>query len=521
MLRLANGVLGLAFVVLASSFAGAQAPEIKVAATSPAKLQQVFESFGPQGEGLGLRGAVEFLSYYADLLDNDQPLVGAVAFSSSLPVFSAEFAVKDLQAFMASLNDAGFKLNEAGNQLKNETGLVYHVERIGDRLRLSDNEKFLRSAGNITDYAKTLKGDVQIFIDWRNLNNNQRYAAADKVLSTLEVGSTTGDLSIASLPNLPSLFTRWQTSQLFSQAEQISLQCDVRDDATIGIQASVANRYLAPARTSVPAFAALADDQTSIATAQWSLPIQSAQRNLIQMWAQQFPQVTRQSFSQDEFESQEGSAVIAEGAKILASHVQETINLDRIQSSMAIRLNQGQPVIGIGIRVANAARLNTDLQRLIKEAQNTGAPIASVDLNVPSNQDISLHRIVLPIESENEQLQSLFGDAMTLYVGTAPHALMIGIGEGSSGLLEQMVSGQTSREDVWVDCNVLGNEYIDQLPALREIARKLGINHRNQLQVVPSTEGFRVLATIANQSSIRGRTQLTSETGDASQQDAR
>ena len=91
-------------------------------------------------------------------------------------------------------------------------------------------------------------------------------------------------------------------------------------------------------------------------------------------------------FAGDQIGDTSGLKVLHEGAAILARHCTETIALPNLQGTLSTVSNGDQPIIVAGIRVASPARLDSELQKLIKSAIDNGAPF-QFSANVASGND--------------------------------------------------------------------------------------------------------------------------------------
>ncbi len=187
---------------------------------------------------------------------------------------------------------------------------------------------------------------------------------------------------------------------------------------------------------------------------------------------------------------------------MLARHCAETIALPNLQGSLWSLSDGDHPIIVAGIRVANPARLDGELQKLIKSAMDNGAPFQFTP-NVASQIDLSIHRVQVPIAAELTGARGLFGESLTIHLATSSHALLVGFGNGSEKLLVDLVSPAKVASNRWLD--IVVNQESSTLNT------QLGLKPC-QLRVAPAQQGFQVVATI---SQAKGPTQLTSTREDS------
>ena len=492
----------VAFALLACSIATsafAQTPEITVAARSAPQLGTVLTSFGERGEMFGLNGPAAFLSSYGRFIDDGQPVTAALTFTTKTPMFAAEFVTKDAAAFFAALRQDGTLLDVATGELtKAGSSLRFFVQQSGNKIRLSDNADFLKNIRWPAPEQFTSSPVAVIArIDWRNLQPEMRSAVAQQAMSNfLPQANPIASLSIDALPDLIASATAGRVAGLFGKSENITLQFSIQETGAVQVTADVVNRSIV-GRPVVPSPFASLTSEYKVASCEWNTPIESELRTITQAWAAQLTGAAKQMFAGDEIGDTSGLKVLHEGAAILARHCTETIALPNLQATLCTVSNGDQPIIVAGIRVASPARLDSEMQKLIKSAIDNGAPF-QFTANVASDNDLSVHRIQLPIAVELANVRELFGESLTIHLATSSHALLVGVGNGSEKFLLDLVSPTTGPSHRWLEATVSSQK--------KELVAKLGLKPC-QLQVLPASQGFQVIANILDN---RGPTQLTS-----------
>ncbi len=480
----------------------AQTPEITVAARSAQELGAVLKSFGLRGEMFGLNGPAAFLDSYGRGLDEQQPLTAALTFTTKSPMFAAEFVVKDATAFFSMLEQDGVVLNkDTGELTKTGSSLRFFVRQNGNRVRIADNADFLKNVRWPASEQFASNVAVITRIDWRNLQPEMRGAVAQQTLSIfLPQTNPMASVSLDALPEVLSNIAADRVAALFRKAENITLQFSIQQQGQVQVFADVLNRTVA-GRQAVPSpFASISSDK-SIAAFEWNTPIESELRTSIQAWAAQLAMATKQLFAGDEIGDDSGLKVLHEGAAILARHCTETVALPNLQGSFCTLADGDRPIIVAGLRVANPARLDSELQKLVKLAIENGAPFQFTP-NVGGDDDLSLHRLQLPVVPELATARDLFGETLTIHLATSSHAVLLGVGNGSDKFLKELVSAQSGSSQRWLDAVVANSQ--------NPLIAKLGLR-ACQLRIVPASQGFHLFATVPDN---KVPTQLTSTRAD-------
>ncbi len=105
------------------------------------------------------------------------------------------------------------------------------------------------------------------------------------------------------------------------------------------------------------------------------MPIEFEFRNFVQALAAQFNGDVKGLFAGDQIEGAQGRDVVQEGSRILARHALEIVSQPNLQGTFAATERDGRPLLAAGLRLANPARFDSDLQKLLKAATEDGAPL--------------------------------------------------------------------------------------------------------------------------------------------------
>lgn len=479
-----------------------QTPEVTVAARSATDLSKVLAGFGQRGEMFGLGGPAAFINTYGQYISDQQPICATLTFTSKTPMFAAEFTTKDATAFWAGLNEDEFTLNAQNGELtKAGSSLRFFVRQNGNLIRISDNADFLKNVRWPAAESFTSNVSVVARIDWRNLQPEMRRSVAQQVLSIIVPQTNPmASFSIDALPELISNAASNRISRLFAKSESMLLQFTAEESGRVGLTADVVNRSVAGAAKVPSPFASLTNEH-AVANLQWNAPIENDLRTITQAWSAELVGASKQMFAGEDIGDPTGLTVLHESAAVLARHCTETIALPNLQGSIATLSDGARPIVVAGIRVANPARLDIELQKLLKSAIENGAPFQFTP-NVASDIELSVHRLLIPIAPELDGVRDLFGDALTIHIATSTHALLLGIGNGSEKFLPELVSPASGSNNLWFDL-AAGQQAND-------LCSKLGIKP-SHLRIVPSNQGFQITTWI---SEGKGQTQLTSTRAD-------
>ncbi len=355
MLRNCVIAVALALSAWASSTIRAQTPEITVTAASADALLKVLDGFGDRGEMFGFTGPQAFLKSYGRFLDNQQPVTAALTFTTKTPMFAAEFATKDLNAFLDALKQDDIQLDaKTGELTKVGSSLRFFTKLDGNTFKVSDNAEFLKnvrwpaseklSASNLAAVAR---------VDWRNLKPELRTTLAEQTMMVfLPQANSFSPIALDALPELLSTTAAGRIAALFSQSESMTFQFTLDQSGSLQVTADVLNRALIGRPTVESPFTSI-DSANTLASLQWNTPIESDLRTLTQAWAAQLTTASKQLFAGDEIADTSGMKVLNEGAAFLARHVIETIALPNLQGGVQVLADNDHPIILAGIRVAN------------------------------------------------------------------------------------------------------------------------------------------------------------------------
>lgn len=477
---------------ISSSSASAQAPEVTVTARSIDDLQVVIRSLGDKSELFGLSGPDTFLTNYGQYINTAEPLVAVMTISTATPNFLTELNTTNSKALFTALAEEGFVLNATTGELsKPDTALRFYVELNGNRLRVADSKEFsqktrLPATGQTNASAGAT---VTVQVDWRNLSLESRKAACQRGLSLLLPTENSWSLTYEGLPGLVNDLMTQRVATLMNRAEQFTLQFNIDSDRRVGLNIDVLHRAIASARNVESPFSQLSSEDVLL-SCQWNLPIEGELRTLVNNWASAFSGNLKALFRDEQVADPQGWSTLESGAQVISQNCKESISLERLQGSLLVREVHGHPVAALGVRVANAARLDGDLRKLIQAAVESGAPLSRPEYNIATSSDLNLHRVQLILGSNPTSTNPDDG-AYTITVGTSTHGLLIGVGPANEKLVEELIAPTSQRSTEWLSfhwskpANVRGES-----PAKAVVEKMAQTTPTLSLQ--PLAQGFRI-----------------------------
>lgn len=125
-------------------------------------------------------------------------------------------------------------------------------------------------------------------------------------------------------------------------------------------------------------------------------------------------------------------------AKDFLDLVRQQIQLGKSDTGVLVRTDGNQLRIVGGGAIADGSKVADLLQRLAQLVQDQpNAP--EFKFNEASYSGVNLHRVIADLPQDEEEARKIFGDSVTITVGTAAEAVYFAVGPGSEALLKQLI----------------------------------------------------------------------------------
>ena len=119
--------------------------------------------------------------------------------------------------------------------------------------------------------------------------------------------------------------------------------------------------------------------------------------------------------------------------------LKETIAEGEFDGGAVMMMEKGSMNFASGAKIANPAKLEKSIKSLAEMAQEKSSDVFDVNFNAESYDGISFHKVNVSIPSDEEEVQKLFGDKLSILVGIGTDSVYLGAGSDPLPLLKASI----------------------------------------------------------------------------------
>lgn len=178
------------------------------------------------------------------------------------------------------------------------------------------------------------------------------------------------------------------------------------------------------------------------------LEIEQAQFALGLMRKRAFQEIDEDDDLPDQNARQTAKEIVGSLIEVL----EKTVATGKFDGGGSLLLDQGSLQLVAGGFLVDGDKIEENLKRLVELARSIedDPKFDLIKFNLESHRGISLHTVDIPLPEDEEQARKVFGEAMSVVVGTSPGAVYLGIGEGCRDLLKRVIDESASRGEIGI-----------------------------------------------------------------------
>lgn len=144
-------------------------------------------------------------------------------------------------------------------------------------------------------------------------------------------------------------------------------------------------------------------------------------------------------------------------AKGMIAIVDKTIDGGKLDGGAAVSLADGKVQAVLGGSVADGAQLEKEVKQLVASL-GTGPEIPKFEFNYAKHQNVNLHKVTVPIQTDDPQMQKVFGNELKLVVGTGDKSFYVALDPNGDALIKSALDRVNGKKSV----NVIPGEMVLQ-----------------------------------------------------------
>jgi len=446
--------LSAAWSLVSPASAVAQSADAPAAMVSIAPMERLMQDFSylmrscgvPQIGGLGSMMAKQ----YTQGLDASRPAGVMVRLVDSQPVVLAFLPLNNRQQFFSSLAGASLIPDDLGNGMFafDANGQTIFAKDAGKWLFISQQEDDL---GKLPADPQALLGDMPARYD---IALNINLQALPKEMRDMAVGQlrTGFERSLAEQTNQSAeeraqaeevgRMSIQQLERIFSETEKVvigwnsaaSTQKVQLDVGAQFVEGSEMAKQMTSLQSMTSDYTGLLIDGAAMTMRTTSMISESDKAMSKNNLRNAFGLVEKQIDDSDSLPTSAKES-LKKFIKGFMSIVDKTIDGGKLDGGGAVSLNDGKVRAVFGGMLADGARIEKEIKDLVAQV-GSGGELPSFEFNYAKHQDVNLHKVTIPIQSDEPAVQRIFGNQIKLVVGTGEKSFFVSIDPDGDGVIK-------------------------------------------------------------------------------------
>ncbi len=173
------------------------------------------------------------------------------------------------------------------------------------------------------------------------------------------------------------------------------------------------------------------------------------------------------------------------------SVLKETVAGGELDGGAVMMMKKGSLNFASGVKIANTAKLEKSIKSLAEMAEEKADGIVDLQFNSGSYDGITFHTINVAVPSDEEEVQKVFGDKVTILVGIGTESVYFGMGNDPLPLLTTSIEKSKTADkleslnqyNIFLAPILRFASGITPEPALEKMADKLEENGKDRISV--------------------------------------
>jgi hypothetical protein len=505
--------LAMGFVTQAVSYG--QTPDRPVGVLSIAPLDRLMQDFTyltrsagvPQFGGIGSM----MTKQYTQGLDTSRPAGLTVRMVEGQPVAMAFLPVANRQTFFTALAGAGLMPDDLGNGLFSfdANGKTIYVKDAGQWLFISQQEgDFAKlpvdpsvALGDLpAKYDLATRINIQALPpELRNMAVTQMRAGFERSLAeqkeqTAEERAAAEEVGRSTIAQMERILN--ETEQVMfgwnATAAAQKLQIDLGAQFTEGSELA---GQIGKLQNLTSDFTGLLIQGAAITLRSTALIADSDKALSKNNLRNGYSQLEKQIEDSGSLPA-ENKAAITKFAKAMMAVIEKTIDAGKLDGGGAVALNDNKVRAVFGGFVADGTQVEKEVKDLVASLGN-GPNVPKFQFNYAKHQDVNLHKVSIPLKTDDAMVQQVFGSELRLVVGTGAKSLFVSLDPDG----DSVIRGALDRIAMSKNVKVTPGEFIIEVGQVLTFAQALSPNPLldNASQAVQQSEGkdkIRILNTL-------------------------
>ena len=468
----------------------ANCQEKPVAVVAIAPLERVTQDFTYLMRACGVPqvGAIGsmLIKQWGDGLDVKRPAGVTVQLVDGQPVPLAFLPLDDRKKLFDALAGAGQFPDDLGNGLFafDAAGRTIYAKEAGKWLFISQQEEDLKKLP--ADPAALLgespnKYDLSVRVNLQSLPAELREGAIKQMKQGFERslaeqrGQSPEEKAAAEEMGKASIK---QMERLLNETEQVMI--GLATGATLqGLQVDVAAQFISGSELAgqVEKLNGLTSDFTGLLINDAAFTVRStslisdgdkamAKNNLRNVYGQ----IEKQIDDSGSLPTANKEA-IKKFSKGMIAILDKTIDSGKFDGGGAVSLTDNKVRAVLGGTVADGAQIEKEVKELVASL-GTGPEVPKFQFNYAKHQNVNLHKVSIPIKSDDRQVQKVFGSELKLVVGTGEKSFFLSLDPDGDALIKSALDRINAKKGV----KVIPGEMILQAGQVLSFAQSVAPN---------------------------------------------
>lgn len=158
-------------------------------------------------------------------------------------------------------------------------------------------------------------------------------------------------------------------------------------------------------------------------------------------------------------------------AKGMIAILEKTIDSGKFDGGGAVSLTDSKVRAVIGGSVADGAQIEKEVKALIGSL-GSGPDVPKFEFNYAKHQNVNLHKVTVPIKSDDREVQKIFGSELKMVIGTGEKSFFISLDPDGDTLIKSALDRLNSKKAV----KVIPGEMILQAGQVLAFAQSISPN---------------------------------------------
>ena len=146
----------------------------------------------------------------------------------------------------------------------------------------------------------------------------------------------------------------------------------------------------------------------------------------------------------DEIESEEDKELVRDALSFVLDQVVETVKKGKYDSGFKMDMAEKNMSMIAGAFVADGTKFEEFFRDMDKRLKAKDSKYPGIKFDSGKSGSVDLHTLSVPIPDDEEEAQEIFGDSLTVMIGTGPSDVFFSLGKNAKEAIDDAVKGVSS-----------------------------------------------------------------------------